>query len=211
MGLFFEAVESEARSRETGLIFDINSYLVHRRDNSACKPCFDLLEYTLAIDLPDFVVKDGAFQAISQCANDFIALTNVRTEFITISFPTAINNHFQDILSYNSEQSRGETYSIVVIVMKTYNLGLQAAVDHVADMCRETLDSYCEYKTKLPSWTPQIDRDVAEYIQGLDDWISGSFHWAFITERYFGVQNDHIRKTGIIELLPPGRVQANAA
>jgi alpha-muurolene/germacrene-A/gamma-muurolene/(+)-delta-cadinol synthase len=77
MGLFFKAVESEARSRETGFIFDINSYVVHRRDNSGCRPGFDLLEYTLGIDLPDFVIKNDVFRGLSQCANDFVALSNV--------------------------------------------------------------------------------------------------------------------------------------
>ena len=104
-------------------------------------------------------------------------------------------------------------YNSVVVVMKTFDLELQDAVDYVADMCNETLECYCEYKTKLPSWTPQVNMEVAQYVQGLDDWISGTFHWAFMTERYFGTKNDEVKNTGVVELLPyaPRTVGANIA
>ena len=95
--------------------------------------------------------------------------------------------------------------------MKTQSLGLQDAVEHVANMCRETLQSYYEYKTKIPSWSPEIDQNVAEYIRGIEDWIAGTFHWTFMSERYFGKKHDEVKRTGIVELLPPRRARANAA
>jgi len=49
-----------------------------RRDSSGVKPCFDLLEYTLHIDLPGFVIEDPAIKALKQTCDDFVAWANVR-------------------------------------------------------------------------------------------------------------------------------------
>jgi hypothetical protein len=38
----------------------------------------------------------------------------------------------------------------------------------------------------LPSWGPEIDEQVKIYVDGLADWIVGSLHWSFDSERYFG-------------------------
>ena len=95
--------------------------------------------------------------------------------------------------------------------MMTYDLELQDAVEHIANMCRQTLQRYDEYKNKIPSWSPEIDRDVLEYIRGIEDWVSGTFHWTFMSERYFGRKHDEVKRTGVVELLPRRRVRANAA
>ncbi|KAF8514896.1 isoprenoid synthase domain-containing protein, partial [Hysterangium stoloniferum] len=135
------------------------SFLPLRRDNSGCRPCFELLEYSFGIELPGFVMDDPSIILLSNCANDFIALSN-------------------DIFSYNVEQSRGDTYNIVVMVMKSFKLDLQGAVDHIGNMCRETLELFQATKASLPSWNVEIDKDVALYIKGLEDWVSGSLHWS---------------------------------
>lgn len=80
---------------------------------------------------------------------------------------------FQDIFSYNVEQSRGDTHNMIVILMTYHGHTLQSAVDYVGDLCQQTIDSFCENKTKLPSWGPEIDDMVARYVQGLQDWIVG--------------------------------------
>ena len=77
MDHFFKAVKSEAKSREDGSLPRTDDYLVLRRDNSGCRPCFDLMEYALGIDLSSAVLENPIIQTLSDCANDYIALTNV--------------------------------------------------------------------------------------------------------------------------------------
>ena len=55
--LFFDAVHVQATHRERGETPDLESYIDVRRDESGCKPVFDLIEYALDIDLPDFVIE----------------------------------------------------------------------------------------------------------------------------------------------------------
>jgi alpha-muurolene/germacrene-A/gamma-muurolene synthase len=79
----------------------------------------------------------------------------------------------QDIFSFNVEQSRGDTHNMIVILMEHHGMTLQQAVDYVGDLCKQTIDAFCQNKGNLPSWGPEIDDMVARYVQGLQDWIVG--------------------------------------
>ncbi|KAF8507833.1 terpenoid synthase [Hysterangium stoloniferum] len=189
MNAFLKSLEAESKSRGDDSLPSIAEFMSLRRDNGGCRPSFDLLEYSFGIELPDFVMDDPSITLLSDCANDFIALTN-------------------DIFSYNVEQSRGDTYNVVVIVMKSFKLDLQGAVDHIGNMCRETLELFQATKASLPSWNVEVDKDVALYIKGLEDWMSGSLHWSlFVSERYFPPST---LKDGVVTLLPQ-RARSNAA
>ena len=101
---------------------------------------------------------------------------------------------------------------MIVIAMHTQGLDLQEAVDFVGHMCKCSIDRFCAAKKRLPSFAdldelygrPQgsIDKDVAKYVIGLEDWMVGSLHWSFESERYFGKNGREIKKTRIVKLLP---------
>lgn len=75
--MFFEAVNKQARARDMGVIPDLESYIDVRRDTSGCKPVFDLIEYALDIDLPEFVVTHPVIKALNQGTNDLVTWSNV--------------------------------------------------------------------------------------------------------------------------------------
>ena len=87
---FFKSIESEANSRDSNSLPSIETYMILRRDNSGCQPCFDFIEYALGFDLPDFVINDHIFQTLVQCANDFISLSNVSSTVITLFWQSQI-------------------------------------------------------------------------------------------------------------------------
>ncbi|KAF8630447.1 hypothetical protein AX17_005424 [Amanita inopinata Kibby_2008] len=183
MELFFESVNIQARARDEGIIPDLESYIDVRRDTSGCKPCWALIEYALGIDLPDFVVEHPVIEALNQGANDLVTWSN-------------------DIFSYNVEQSRGDTHNMIVILMHYHNHSLQSAVDYVGNLCAQTIDKFIENTKLLPSWGPEIDSMVNQYVQGLRDWIVGSLHWSFQTHRYFGTEGPQVKKHRVVKLLP---------
>ncbi|KAI0695859.1 terpenoid synthase [Cerioporus squamosus] len=178
--LFFETVNQQARDRDAQAIPDFESYISMRRDTSGCKPTFDLIEYAMDIDLPEFVVRHPVIHALNQGANDLVT----------------------DIFSYNVEQSRGDTHNMIVILMQLRGFDLQTAVDFVGELCRQTIDTFVENQRNVPSFGPKLDRDVAMYIQGLQDWIVGSLHWSFMTERYFGQDGADVKRHRVVKLLP---------
>ena len=91
---------------------------------------------------------------------------------------------------------------MIVIMMRHHGMTLQEAVDFVGGLCKQAIDRFIENRARLPSWGPEIDAQVQVYVQGLADWISGSLHWSFDSERYFGKKGAQIKKDRIVRLAP---------
>jgi len=91
---------------------------------------------------------------------------------------------------------------MIVIMMHHHGMNLQEAVDFVGDLCKKSIDRFVENRTLLPSWGPEIDGQVQVYVRGLADWIVGSLHWSFDSERYFGKKGLLVKKNRIVELAP---------
>lgn len=85
MELFFDAITTQARSRATRDIPDVEDYINVRRDTSACKPCWVLIEYAGGLDLPDEVMEHPIIQNLEEAANEFISWSNVRTFAILLN------------------------------------------------------------------------------------------------------------------------------
>jgi len=126
-------------------------------------------------------------------------------------FPTHIchcctysNTHFQDIFSYNVEQARGDdTHNLIPIFMEHHSMNLQEAVDKVGELCKNTIDAFISNLERIPDFEDErVNREVKLYVQGLQDWIVGSLHWSFETERYFGKDGLKVKETRIVNLLP---------
>jgi hypothetical protein len=91
---------------------------------------------------------------------------------------------------------------MIVVVMDEEGLDLQSAVDFVGCLCRQSIDRFNEDRRNIPSWGPKIDRDVAVYVDGLANWIVGSLHWSFESERYFAKNGPYVKNSRIVHLLP---------
>jgi len=91
---------------------------------------------------------------------------------------------------------------MIVIMMRYHGMTLQEAVDFVGDLCKKSIDRFTEDRARLPSWGPETDAQVQVYVQGLADWIVGSLHWSFDSERYFGRKGDQIKNDLVVELAP---------
>lgn len=100
------------------------------------------------------------------------------------------------------EQARGDTHNMIAVMVEQQGLSLQEAVDFVGELCKESIDRFETDRHKVPSWGPDVDRDVEIYLHGLQNWIVGSLHWSFESTRYFGHEGAAIKKHRKIELLP---------
>ncbi|KAH7884778.1 isoprenoid synthase domain-containing protein [Phlebopus sp. FC_14] len=188
MDLFFIAVAKQAEDRACGRIPDLESYIAVRRDTSGCKPCFSLIEYAAGIDLPDEVMSHPVIMSMEEATNDLVTWSN-------------------DIFSYNVEQSRRDTHNMIVVLMREQGLDLQSAVDYVGTLCKSSIQCFEENRAMLPSWGDELDRQVAIYVEGLQNWIVGSLHWSFDTERYFGKEGSQVKQRRFVELLPKRPLQ----
>ncbi|KAI8980145.1 terpenoid synthase [Trametes punicea] len=183
MYLFFRAVAQQAQDRARGDISSLEEYIALRWDTSGCKPCFALIEYAAGIDLPDEVISHPMIRALEEATNSFVTWSN-------------------DIFSYNVEQARRDSHNMIAVIMYRHGLSLQDAVNFVGDLCRASIDRFEQDRRLVPSWGPKIDRDVAVYVEGLQNWIVGSLHWSFESTRYFGQEGASIKKHRVVKLLP---------
>ncbi|KAF8800611.1 terpenoid synthase [Phlegmacium glaucopus] len=183
MDFFFQSVTQQALDRASGVIPDLESYIALRRDTSGCKPCWALIEYANNLDIPDEVMEHPLLVSLGEATNDLVTWSN-------------------DIFSFNVEQSKGDTHNMIPVVMHQEGVDLQTAVDFVGNMCKQSIDRFNEDRARLPSWGPKIDRDVAIYVDGLANWIVGSLHWSFESERYFGKAGLQVKATRTVDLLP---------
>lgn len=184
LDLFFIAAAKEVNNRAKGHIHDLESYAAPRRDLTGSKSCFVLVEYAARIDLPDEVISHPVIMAMEDAANDYIAWSN-------------------DIFSYNKEQSRHDTYTnLIAVLMREQGLDLQDAVDYSGQLCKSAIQRFEDNRAILPSWGEEVDRQVAIYIQGMQDLIVGTLHWSFDSARYFGKDGETVKRERFIKLLP---------
>ena len=90
---------------------------------------------------------------------------------------------------------------MVCIFMVHEGLSLQAAINRVGALCKQTMDSFVANLARVPSWGLEVDKSVMRYIQGLQNWIIGSLHWSFQTDRYFGPSGPTVKRNLTVELL----------
>lgn len=83
----------------------------------------------------------------------------------------------------------------------------QDAIELAGELWTKTLEWFFECRKVVPSWGAEIDRQVALYIKGLEDWIIANAEWSFETERYFGKDGHAVKKSRKVALLPQ-RVRA---
>lgn len=80
---YVNAVAREAELRERGEVLDMQSFILLRRENSAVRLCFSLIEYASGIDLPDEIYDDETFMTAYMAGTDLVCWSNV-TVFSTL-------------------------------------------------------------------------------------------------------------------------------
>lgn len=75
---YINAVAREAELRERGEVLDMGPFTSLRRENSAVRLCFSLIEYAAGIDLPDDVYDDVTFMEAYWAAIDLVCWANVK-------------------------------------------------------------------------------------------------------------------------------------
>ena len=97
---------------------------------------------------------------------------------------------------------------MIVVLMREQELDLQGAVDYVGALCQGTIQRFEDNRAMLPSWGDELDKQVATYVEGLQNWIVGSLHWSFDSERYFGKEGLRVKQNRVVKLLPKRPLRA---
>jgi len=181
---YTQATLQQTTNRSVDKIPSIDEYIQIRRDTSAVKIGFAVLEYSLGLNFPDAVFEDPAMAELWVAGNDILTWAN-------------------DIYSFPVELGRGDTHNLVFVAMQEKQLTLEGAMDYVNELTRARLNDYVEAKKQLRSFGPELDDEIAVYVRGMEHLVQGSIDWSFMTPRYFGDKAQQVRETGLVEITVP--------
>lgn len=101
------------------------------------------------------------------------------------------------------EQLSGLTgNNVLTVLMEQNHWTLQQASDHVGVHFKTLLDSFLSDKAQLPSWGPELDHAVSQFVMAMESWAVGNCEWSFATLRYFGPEREEVKKTRVVRLRP---------
>jgi len=180
---YLDATVREAENRETGTILGLGDYLELRRGNSGAYPAYALIECILSIDLQPEVFDHPALWNITKIAGDMLFTAN-------------------DIYSYNKEQAGGHSANnLITVIQKERGVDLQEAMDIAGDFFANYVEEFNMWKEQLPSWGPEVDAAVSEYIRGMAACVRGYIEWSLSGPRYFGSSVEEVKKTRRVALM----------
>ncbi|THU89284.1 terpenoid synthase [Dendrothele bispora CBS 962.96] len=162
---WFDGQLQQGSNRKMGHMPTIEEFIPMRRATIGGGMVEAMIQYSLDIDLPDFVFEHPVIRAMSDATNDLMTWPN-------------------DLCSFNKEQADGDYQNLVFVVMEEKDLGLQDAVDHVIYMLSNRVAEYVALKQKLPSFGPQVDKELARYLKALEHFVQGTVVW-YYSPRYF--------------------------
>ena len=88
--------------------------------------------------------------------------------------------------------------------MNEKGIDLDGALDWLAKYNDEVLSDFLAQRHMLPSWDPDMDRIVNEYVDRLGWWIRGLDSCSFESRKYFGTKGAEIKEHRMVTLLPQG-------
>jgi len=120
MQMFFQAVHQQAFYHADGIVPDLKTYIERRRNTSGCKPMFDLVKYSLDLELPDDIVEHPVIVTLNQGTNDLVMWSNVSTTLPPLpppphSTPSTNENNIKDLFSDNVEQSCIDMHNMICV------------------------------------------------------------------------------------------------
>ncbi|EGO21839.1 putative terpene cyclase [Serpula lacrymans var. lacrymans S7.9] len=187
---FAKNVIQEAIDRESAADVDhtrsVDAYMIIRRHTIGVKPCLVLMRSTRHLYIPDHVLKHPILEEIEDAILDTIYIAN-------------------DIYSYKKEVGdNGALNNIITVIVKdpeTKHLDAQGSIDHAGKIFQSAVARFHKYRSMLPSFGEEMDRQVQDYVDGLIDWSVGNIEWSMVNHRYNTFDDEQSRRSGVMRMV----------
>jgi 5-epi-alpha-selinene synthase len=182
---YFAACRWDAENRVRKHVPDVQAYIENRRNSVANTISFDMFDLSEHIDFSAKIDEDESFQAILRAANNIVAWIN-------------------DVYSLKKELAHGDVCNLVVAVQYAQHCSLQDAVNHVCAMVEAETRSFQAMVQDFPTYSPEFDHSIRQYLFDLGKWIRGPLDWYHRTLRYVDVEYTEQGKASsyLEEILP---------
>ncbi|KAI0752004.1 terpenoid synthase [Fomes fomentarius] len=178
------AVAEQARDRDGGRLRTVEQYMVLRRLTIGHEPF--CAAAAMGLELPEEVYEHPLLHALRADVVDIVILDN-------------------DMVSYNKERATGDDlHNVLNIAMHEYDLDIDGALEWLAQQHRDRVDHAISIWPQVLalSFSPQIDLDLAFYVDHLMNWPRGQDSWNFESGRYFGRDGLRVQKERTVQLSP---------
>jgi 5-epi-alpha-selinene synthase len=165
LGVLFICFGLEAVNRELGISPDVVSYLQMREVTVGLYVEFLFFDLIAGIQLPVEVREHPAMRRLASKASNIVGWAN-------------------DICTYEKEMQQGELHNLVLVLMKSESLSLAEAVEKAVYIHDSEVSAFKFMQRQVPSFGPQVDAQVKQFIAMLSSWVRGHLDWAHETGRY---------------------------
>jgi len=179
---YLESVIDQAADRDMNLYRTVEEYLERRRKNVGVRPVFVPME--LGLNLTDEVFYHPVVVTLASYIVELVIIDN-------------------DIASYNKEQAVGDDrYNLLTLTMRQHDIDFDEAISRLVQYHSHIEAAFMETLNHVPSFGPELDRDLKFYIRGLSNWPRANDCWNFESCRYFGNNGPKYKRTRQVPLLP---------
>jgi len=174
----------EAEDRENKRVRTVDDYLEFRRETFAAQASISFLSFGL--ELPEEVLLHPVMQNVTLASMDILLIIDVSFKFDRTHKLTDVFI-FQDMHSYPIELSRGIAFhNIITSIIHEHHLDVPAAMKWLEGFGRQRVTTFLNGIKELPSWGPEIDDKVRQYIDDIGYLVRGTDDWCYESERYWG-------------------------
>jgi len=173
----------KAKPQSVAELPSIEEFIVIRRIAVTGTMALASVEYGADVDIPDELFVHPVLKALEDCAFDIVAMQN-------------------DVYSFNKEQAVGDDQNLVIVVMAKRNVDLQTSINIIVDIVAEYIQKFIDLRKQLPSFGPEVDKEVNRYVDSIAHFIRGSLEYAYISDRYFRDLDTSDRDNLVVPLFP---------
>ncbi|KAK0452122.1 isoprenoid synthase domain-containing protein [Desarmillaria tabescens] len=178
---FSSSQVKQSRNRNIDYIPPIQEFILMRRCTIGAALVQAMVEYSLDLNIPDYVFDDPIVIAMSEAITDILTWPN-------------------DLCSFNKEQADGDYQNLVCVLQCANAIGLQDAINMLTNMIADRLKEYLTLKKQLPSFGPDIDAVLARYHTAMENFTQGCIVWYYSSPRYFRGINPLGKESVVIQL-----------
>jgi len=103
--------------------------------------------------------------------------------------------------SYPVELSRGIAFhNIITSIIHEHQVDIAAAMKWLDVFGRDMVATFLDEVNALPSWGPEIDDKIQQYVNDIGYLVRGTDAWCYRSERYWGEKGKEVGTTRIATL-----------
>jgi terpene synthase-like protein len=175
--------------------------MLHTRQLSVgVAPLYHLVEYAHSLEIPDFVFLNPAVQALERLGAEFVILwvSRIRVHVDRRSPHLTCHTNLADQMTYclierrrcdrcsllrcthtsvsNSSQAEDCPFNMVA-ACRMAGQSAQEAFDTLATLLAQRHRDWDMMIDCLPSWDPQTDSQVRQYVEGIQNLVQANISW----------------------------------